>query len=268
MESFAEIRDHLTDIARRAGDRASAARRTMGGSAVHSKHDNAFDLVTDIDRATEEAITGELRARWPGCVIFGEESGISGSGELEFIIDPIDGTTSFVHDLPTWSVSIGASLGGKRVAGVVYSPRLGECFTAAAGEGAFLNGERIHVSTRSRLEESLIGAGFACVRAHMRPDNFDYLPPLVRLTRGIRRSGSAALDICYVAAGRYDAYCELLLQPYDVAAAGLIALEAGARITALDGSDMWPEHGTLASNGLLHDMILPYYADCPHWKKQ
>lgn len=267
MDNPEELGGFIVEVARRAGDRAMAARRTLGGTGVHAKHGNSFDLVTDIDRATEELITSELRRKYPGCAIFGEEAGRFAGGELEFVIDPIDGTVSFVHDLPTWSVSIGATFRGERVAGVVYSPRLGECFSAVAGAGAKLNGETIRVSTRSTLEESLLGTGFSCARARIRPDNYDYLPPLARLTRGIRRSGSAALDLCYVAAGRYDAFFDFLLQPYDVAAGALIALEAGARITALDGSQFWPERGTLASNGLIHDLILPYYADCPHWKK-
>ena len=142
------------------------------------------------------------------------------------------------------------------MAGVVYSPRLNELYAAAAGHGAALNGQPLRVSGCAALADSLLATGFACVRAGIRPDNLELLPGIVRQIQGIRRNGSAALDLCNVAAGRFDGYWEFCLNLYDVAAGALILQEAGGRVTDLAGRNRWPEAGICATNGLIHAELL------------
>ena len=172
------------------------------------------------------------------------------------MIDPIDGTVNFIHGFPYYSISIALQKQGKTVAGVVYSPRLNELYAAAAGHGAALNGQPLRVSGCAALADSLLATGFACVRAGIRPDNLELLPGIVRQIQGIRRNGSAALDLCNVAAGRFDGYWEFCLNLYDVAAGALILQEAGGRVTDLASRNRWPEAGICATNGLIHAELL------------
>ncbi len=242
-----------------AGKLAQAGGERLSAADIRAK-DNPADMVTVVDREVEEFICAEIRKRYPDHGVFGEETGHSGD-ETEYcwIIDPIDGTTSFIHGFPYYSVSIGLRHRDQFIAGVVYAPAMNELFAAERGRGATLNGRPIHVSACTVMRHALLATGFACVRAQMRPDNFDYLPEIARSIQGIRRCGSAALDLCNVAAGRFDGYWEFALNLYDIAAGVLILEEAGGRLTDLSGGNNYPEKGIVATNGALHDALLAFF---------
>lgn len=248
--------DFIGQLAVAAGNLAEEGRRSLAAEDIRCKASSA-DLVTAVDRRVEEFISAEIRGRYPGHGLFGEETGSSGdTAEHCWIIDPIDGTTSFVHGFPYYSVSIALRHRGRMVAGAVYAPMLRELFTAEAGAGARLNGRPIRVSECGELRNALLATGFGCVRARMRPDNFEFLPEITRSVRDIRRCGSAALDLCNVAAGRFDGYWEFALQLYDIAAGALILAEAGGRVTDTSGGAAWPENGLAATNSRLHPALL------------
>jgi myo-inositol-1(or 4)-monophosphatase len=218
---------------------------------------DVFNLVTEIDKASEKAIVGLILQRFPGHSILAEESAaIAGSG-CRWIIDPIDGTTNFAHGFPIVSVSIGFERDGRLEMGGVLDPFRKELFFAERGKGAVLNGRRIHVSGTKTLEDSLLATGFPYDR-HKNPD--DYLAMLrVFLTRiqGIRRGGSAAIDLCYVACGRFDGYYEMKLSPWDKAAGMMIVEEAGGKLTDFAGSPLRLAGAqNLATNGLIHREML------------
>jgi myo-inositol-1(or 4)-monophosphatase len=218
----------------------------------------SVDLVTRMDKESERIITGFLQEAFPEHGIVAEE-GTSVSHDSGFVwyIDPLDGTTNYAHGLPWYAVSIGLFKDGRPLAGVVGNPANGEVFWGEAGRGAFLNGRPIRVSTRDRLEGSLLVTGFP----YYVRDNFDRvitnLSRFLLASRGVRRFGAAALDMCYVAAGRYDGFWEEGLKPWDTAAALAILLEAGGRITDYAGGEYSIFGGTmLSSNGVLHDQML------------
>ena len=190
---------------------------------------NEADIVTVADAEAEQAVISGIRALYPSHAILSEESGAADSGSpFRWVIDPLDGTTNFSSGLPLFSVSIALEYEGETVVGVVYAPYLGELFTAVKGGGAWLNGERIHCSGNTRLERAVVSTGFP-VDKNVNPDNnVDNLARVLPHVRGMRRLGSAAIDISYVAAGFLDAYWEMNLHRWDVAAALLIADEAGA----------------------------------------
>src|SRR5574344_370944 len=201
-----ELADFIKQLALDAGKLALEGRKQLKSDGIHSKATDV-DLVTDVDKQVEAFIDGTIRKRFPDHGIFGEESGIvRDESPWRWVVDPIDGTTNFIHDLPYYCVSIALQYGQETILGAVYAPKLNELFTAEVGKGARLNGEPIHVSAGSVLRQSLLSTGFACVRAGIRPDNFIYLPQIARASCGIRRYGSAALDLCNVAAGRCDGY--------------------------------------------------------------
>ena len=217
---------------------------------------SAKDLVTAADRKVENFIIAAIKKEFPGHAVFGEETGRSGSSDFCWIIDPIDGTASFVHELPFYSVSIALYHKEEPLVAAVYGPRLNELFHAAKGQGAFLGERKLHVSKRGKLIEAMLCTGFACIRSNLPKNNLPYFERLVKRCRGMRRHGSAALDLCYVAAGRLDAFWELNLKPYDYAAGVLILQEAGGRISDFhDGTDFSGD-GIVASNGLLHKQML------------
>lgn len=203
---------------------------------VHYK--GTIDLVTEADHASEAFLLGEIKSKFPGGHILAEESGsIQGSNEDIWYIDPLDGTVNYAHHIPIFCVSIGFSTNGQMTLGVVYDPMRDELFAAERGKGAFLNGKRIQVSGVTELEKSLLVTGFPYDTWDTELDNFKYFERLAKKTQGVRRLGSAALDACYVAAGRFDGFWEFKLKPWDVAAGGLIAQEAGAKVTAIDGRE-------------------------------
>ena len=208
----------------------------------------------------EDQLIAAIHAKFPAHDIYGEETGRSGSNsEFCWIIDPIDGTTSYIHQTPYFSISIGLQQNGVNIAGAVCAPKLGELFWAEKGQGAFLNGERIRVSTRNALGQSLVATGFACIRSGWKENNLKYFSRLMPDIRDIRRCGSAAVDLAYVAAGRYDGFWEMCLNIYDVAAGVLLVEEAGGIVTDMAGGKNFPEHGIAASNGLIHDKFLSYF---------
>ncbi len=249
----------IKELAMEAGELALRGGESLSAATIHHK-ESEVDMVTDVDREIERFLVDRIHQRFPDHGVYGEEFGVTqADSEYRWVIDPIDGTVSFIHDLPYYSVSIALQHHRETIAGVVYSPRLGELFAAETGKGATLNGKPIHVSGRKTLTEALVSTGFACVRARHTPDNMQYFPEILHQVRGVRRSGSAALDLCNVAAGRYDAYWELCLNLYDIAAGVLIAREAGATVTDFNNGSNFPEAGVLATNGILHPAMLKFF---------
>ncbi|MGB7538104.1 MAG: inositol monophosphatase family protein [Anaerolineales bacterium] len=233
------------------------------GTGVRIEHKRReIDLVTEFDRRSEDLILGRIRKAYPGHRILSEESGrtpasrgqAGAGGDPIWMVDPLDGTVNFAHTLPIFSVSIALCRGGRAVMGVVYDPTRKECFWAERGKGAYCGTTRLHVSKTIELGKSLLVTGFP-YDAWTNPDNnLDHYGRFAVRSRGVRRLGSAALDLSYIAAGRFDGYWELRLSPWDVAAGGLIAEEAGARVTAIDGeSDYLSETPSIiAANPALH----------------
>ncbi len=211
---------------------------------------NEKDLVTDADRKIEEFIVSRIHRKFPSHDIFGEETGKTSKGSKYcWIIDPIDGTTSFVHGQPFFSISIALQKNGKTIYGAVNAPKLGELFWAEKGKGSFCNGKRLHVSERNKLINSVMCTGFACLRANLKDNNLPIFNKILPKLRGVRRYGSAAIDLSYVACGRLEGFWELNLKPYDVAAGILILEEAGGKVCDLSGKKNYPEDGILATNG-------------------
>lgn len=225
-------------------------------------HDVQFkgviDLVTEIDHQSEKFLLNEISQRWPDSRFVAEESGESGQGELIWYIDPLDGTVNYAHGIPIFCVSIACAWEGKTRLAVVYDPMRDEMFSAERGRGAHLNARPLKVSRAAELHQSLLVTGFPYDAWTAKVNNLEYFGRFARITQGVRRLGSAALDLCYVAAGRFDGYWELSLKPWDVAAAGLIAEEAGARVTDLqDGVDyLSPPQSVLAASPVIHAKIL------------
>ncbi len=246
------------EIAREAG--ALLARYFERRVAVEYKGD--YDVVTEADRASESLIVDRLGARFPTHSIVAEEgSGSNRPSEYVWYVDPLDGTTNFAHGFPTFCVTLGLEHCGEVVAGVVYDPLRQEFFSAEKGKGAFLNNRRLHVSRVDRLEESLLATGFPSRKRHADVNVYFYHQAAM-LAHGVRRAGSAALDLAYVAAGRLDGFWEFGLNPWDIAAGLLLISEAGGRSTdmrgathRLDGPDL------AASNRLIHDQMLALFAD-------
>ena len=248
----------LPDLERLA--RESGAILRAGYNQEHTvQHKGVIDLVTEIDHASESFLIGEIQSQFPGSHILAEESGeTSGSHEGLWHIDPLDGTVNYAHHIPVFCVSIAYAFKGAVILGAVYDPLRDEMFTAERGKGAFLNGGKIQASATTELQQSLLVTGFPYDTWDTELDNFKYFERLAKKTQGVRRLGSAALDACYVGAGRFDGFWEFALRPWDIAAAGLIAEEAGARVTAVDGKPayMTPPHSILAAAPGVYEKIL------------
>jgi len=218
-----------------------------------------IDLVTEVDRQSEAFLLAEIQRRFPGHQILAEESGgVRGHDGDVWYVDPLDGTVNYAHGIPIFCVAIAYAQDGKMRLGVVYDPLRDECFAAERGRGAWLNGRPIHVSQTLELRHSLLVTGFPYDAWSSPRNNLDYFGRFSKMTHGVRRLGSAALDLCYVAVGRFDGYWELTLKPWDVAAGGLIAEEAGALITDLDGGPDYlsPPCSLLAAPPALHGKML------------
>jgi myo-inositol-1(or 4)-monophosphatase len=224
---------------------------------VKIEYKGDVDLVTIADRKSEALILEKIRGQFPSHDVMGEEgTRIDTGSEYRWYVDPLDGTTNFAHGYPVFCVSLGVERRGKRVAGVIYDPTRDEMFVAEHGSGARLNGEAIHVSAIANLGECLIGTGFPSHKRHKNPNIYFYHQLTLR-THGVRRAGSAALDLCNVAAGRYEGFWEFNLNPWDTAAGVLIVEEAGGKVTDFSGGDFEiASRETLASNGLVHDALL------------
>lgn len=234
--------------ARRAGDIIVQASRNLDLLSVSRKSHS--DFVSEVDGAAEDAILRILRDTYPTHAILAEESGAQGntdSAEYQWIIDPLDGTTNFLHGFPQYSVSIALKHKGVLNQAVVYNPNNNELFTASRGGGAYLNNQRIRVSKRTRLEDCLIGTGipfrdFTHLDAYLK-----IFKDVIPRTVGIRRPGSAALDLSYVAAGRYDGFWEIGLAAWDMAAGSLIIKEAGGLVGDLEGNETYLESGQIVA---------------------
>jgi myo-inositol-1(or 4)-monophosphatase len=231
----------------------------MGHFRRHVKieYKGDVDLVTAADRESEALILERIRGQFPGHDVMGEEGArIETGGEYKWYVDPLDGTTNFAHGYPVFCVSLAVERRGKRVAGVIYDPTRDEMFRAELGGGAWLNDKAIHVSATANLGECLIATGFPSHKRHKNPNIYFYHQLTLR-THGVRRAGSAALDLCNVASARYDGFWEFNLNPWDTAAGVLIVEEAGGRVTDLSGGPFQiASRETLATNGLVHDAIM------------
>ena len=220
------------------------------------------DLVTEADRRSERLILERLRTHFPKHDVVSEEGGgQQANAEYCWYIDPLDGTTNFAHGFPVFSVAMGLTYKGEVVAGVVYDPSRDEMFAAERGGGAYLNHKPIHASKIPKLAASLLATGFPPF-ADNHSLNIEYYYRFTQLSHGIRRPGSAALDLCYVAAGRFDGFWELKLNPWDKAAGSLLVTEAGGRVTDVAGREFnLLGNDVFASNGLIHDEMCKEFAE-------
>jgi myo-inositol-1(or 4)-monophosphatase len=248
-----------------------AARRA--GNLIHRSTDKIdhltitkkshADFVSEVDRAAEQTIIQTLLDAYPDHAILAEESGAHGESDFVWIIDPLDGTTNFLHGLPQFSVSIALQHKGIITQAVIYDPTRNELFTATRGRGAFLNDKRIRVSKRIHLADSLIGTGFPYTNFDHMDAYIGILKDLMQQTSGLRRPGSAALDLAWMAAGRYDGFFETGLKAWDIAAGTLLVTEAGGMVSDLHGSDTFMATGHIcAGSGEIHPKLLQVIA--PH----
>ena len=213
------------------------------------------DMVTAADAASEALIVRRLLAAFPASTVLGEEGGAHrGTSDERWIVDPLDGTTNFLHGYPLYCVSIAYECGGEVASGVIYAPALGELYATERGAGATCNGRRLGVSAIPSVAESLVCTGFFPARYER---NIPHFARLSQRAQGVRRDGSAALDLAFVAGGRFDAFWEFDLHAWDVAAGALLVREAGGRVSAIDGTPFAVDAGSvLASNGLVHDEMV------------
>ena len=226
-----------------------------------------FDLVTEADRASERLVVERLRSHYPAHAIVAEEGGNHESNsDYCWYVDPLDGTTNFAHGFPMFNVTMGLARAGHLIAGVIFDPLRQEMFSAERGGGAFLNNHRIRVSKAPRLEDCLVATGFPSKRRHLNV-NIHFYHQLAMATHGVRRAGSAALDLAYVACGRLDAFWEFGLNPWDMAAGTLLIEEAGGRVSDMKNGPMslrGPH--LLADNGLIHDEVIALFDEVFHAK--
>src|SRR5689334_13354251 len=245
------------DIAREAG----ALLATYFERRVGFELKGEFDLVTEADRASERLVVERLRTHFPTHGIVAEEGGGHESpSEYRWFVDPLDGTTNFAHGFPCFNVTLGLERAGEMIAGVVYDPIRQEMFKAERGAGAYLNNHRIKVSAAKHLADSLASTGFPSRKRHANV-NIHFYYQLAMASHGVRRTGSAAIDLAYVAAGRLDFFWEFGLKPWDMAAGTLLVQEAGGRSSDMHGAahSVTGSDHLLADNGLLHDQVLEIF---------
>jgi myo-inositol-1(or 4)-monophosphatase len=251
--------------ARRAGNLIHRAADNIDHLTV-TKKSNA-DYVSEVDKAAERTIIETILDVYPTHAILAEESGSQGESEYLWIIDPLDGTTNFLHGYQQYSVSIALQHNGVLTQAVIYDPTKNDLFTATRGRGAFLNDRRIRVSKRGELADSLIGTGFPYSKFDHLDAYMDILKDMMKKTAGLRRPGSAALDLAYTAAGRYDGFFETGLKPWDIAAGCLLITEAGGLVSDLQGNDSYLRSGHLcAGNPRIFAQMLQVIA--PHLTEQ
>jgi myo-inositol-1(or 4)-monophosphatase len=222
-----------------------------------------FDLVTEVDYLCEQEVIRIIKKRYPDHEFLAEESGASSgpSSPSKWIIDPLDGTINYAHGFPCYCVSIGLEHEGELILGVVYNPNLDELFVAEKSKGATMNGDPIAVSTIAKLEDSLLVTGFTPEVVHSDDDNMGRFSNFMKASQAVRRPGSAAIDICYTAMGRFEGFWELKLNAWDVAAGIVIMQEAGGTVTKLDGNPLSVyDRQILASNGLVHQEMVEILA--------
>ena len=255
MASYLET---AIDIARESG----ALLATYFERRVAFELKGDFDLVTEADRASERLIVERLRSHFPNHSIVAEEGGgHEGKSRYRWYVDPLDGTTNFAHGYPIYNVTMGLEHDGEMLVGVVFDPSRQEMFSAERGAGAYLNNRRIRVSAVKRLEDSLVSTGFPSRKRHLNV-NIHFYHQMAMATHGVRRGGSAAIDLAYVACGRLEAFWEFGLQPWDMAAGTLLVTEAGGRCSDMKGGphDMHSPH-LLTDNGTIHQETLDLFAE-------
>lgn len=251
-----EIQSNAVKVARKSGD---ILKKYWGNLSNVQQKEFPWDLVTEADKQSEDFIIKALKEHFPSHQILAEESGkVKGIKKSEFlwVVDPLDGTTNFTHQFPFVAVSLGLLYQNEPILGVVYNPLMEEMFQAANNLGAYLNEQKIVVSSVATLDQSLLTTGFAYDRRETWDNNFAEFCHLTNLCQGVRRIGSAALDLAYVAAGRFDGYWERGLKPWDMAAGIVLVREAGGEITDYDLKKVSLNSGrVLASNGLIHGVM-------------
>ena len=228
-------------------------------NSVHTiDYKGAINLVTEVDKISEKMITSKITSLFPDHDILAEEfTYVDRRSDFRWIIDPLDGTTNYAHGYPFFCVSIALERLNTMIVGIVYDPMLDEMFVAAKGEGAFLNGKEIHVSNTRGIIKSLLATGFPYDIREDRHNNLNYFNEMIMEAQAIRRAGSAALDLAYVAAGRFDGFWELKLNPWDIAAGWLLVEEAGGIVADMGGNDYFLESPSiLASNGRIHKEMM------------
>lgn len=226
---------------------------------VEQKANRNRDFVSEIDRGIELFLRREINYHFPDHSILGEEMGQRGNNDYLWIIDPIDGTTTYLHGLPHFSISIALSYRQQIILGMVYAPALNELFIAELGGGSWLNSQRLQVNEVAKLAESLWCTGHACLRDNLQPNNLLYMPAIQRHIGDVRVLGSAALDLAFIAAGRSAGFWEIGLNLYDVAAGALLVKEAGGKVSDLYGGDRHYPRSVLASNGHLHSQMIDLF---------
>jgi myo-inositol-1(or 4)-monophosphatase len=251
------------NVAVRACRAAGRIQLAAFGTAPPVEHKGEIDLVTAIDRASEKAILAILGRAFPGHGVLAEESDPhTGDAEHLWVVDPLDGTTNYSRGFTYFCVSVALARAGRVIVAAVYQPLLDEMFTAVRGAGAFLNGRPLRVSAQARLDQAFLATGFPYDIRRSRRTNIGHFASFATRCLAIRRAGAAALDLAYVAAGRFDGFWELKLRPWDIAAASLLIEEAGGRVTGLSGRP-WrlAVRDIAASNGLVHDEMLAVLRD-------
>jgi len=241
--------------ARRAGSIITRASEDIGSLTINDKSYN--DFVTEVDLASETEIIRVLKASYPDHAFLGEETGLSHQADNIWIIDPLDGTTNFLHGFPQYCISIALEEKGEITQAVIYDPNRNDLFTATKGQGAYLNQRRMRVSNKSKLKESILGTGFPFRDFQHLPVYLKIFEEVVRGTSGVRRPGSAALDLAYVAAGWFDGFFEINLSKWDIAAGGLLVTEAGGIVSDFSERDGWLESGNIvATNPKIYDPLI------------
>lgn len=251
--------DQAIAWARAAGD----ILRQGYGKSHRVKLKGRIDPVTEVDQLSEDYLVGQIKSHFPEHTIETEESGLlSGDKTSYWYLDPLDGTTNYAHHLPIFAVSVAYATGGKVQLGVIYDPMRDECFSAERGQGAWLNGEKIQVSTTTEMLKSLFVTGFPYQSYADHRNNLDAFIHFHKISQGVRRLGSAALDLCQVAAGHAEGYWEQTIRAYDIAAGALIVEEAGGVVTRLDGSPDYlkPPYTILAGNPAIYAQMREEFA--------
>jgi myo-inositol-1(or 4)-monophosphatase len=254
MLNLNKILDKVTDVVVRTGDhiyRESNRKKLIS-------YKGAVNLVTQFDRISQILIVNYLKKNFPDFGILSEENvNHYTNSPIKWLLDPLDGTTNFAHNLPIWAISLGLEVEGVIVLGLVYDPTRKELFTAIKGKGALLNGKKIRVSNTRKLDKSLLVTGFPYDIRESKENNLEYFTRFCLCAQAVRRLGSAALDLCYTACGRFDGYWEIKLSPWDQAAGSLILLEAGGMVTDFKGKP-FNIYGreVLGTNGYIHKQMM------------